>query len=144
MCDVFWILAHHLRVAENNRLMEISHRGEEWHRILDKLQHKIKNSYKGTGCRVIHSGELTKHFKVKTGVKQGCLLSPFLFLLVINWIMKICIKGEKSWNPVDTKYTTWRPGLCQRPSTVVPQPSTDAEEDKWTGSHLFTSGVKYT
>ena len=29
-----------------------------------------------------------KSFEVKTGVRQGCLLSSFLFLLVINWIMK--------------------------------------------------------
>ena len=29
-------------------------------------------------------------FEIKTGVKQGCLLSQFLFLLVIDWIMKGC------------------------------------------------------
>ena len=56
----------------------------------------IKNSYEGTGCRVIHSGQLTKHFEVKTGVRQGCLLSPFLFLLVIDWIMKTCTKQRRN------------------------------------------------
>ena len=60
--------------------------------IPNKLVSLIKNGYEGTGCRVIHSGQLTKHFEVKTGVRQGCLLSSFLFLLVIDWIKKICAK----------------------------------------------------
>ena len=50
-------------------------------------------------------------------------------------------KDEKKWNPVDTKYTTWRPEICRRPSTVVSQSSTDAWEDKWTGNHLFIRGL---
>jgi len=37
---------------------------------------------------VIHIGRLTEAFEVKSGNKQGCMLSPFLFLLVINWITK--------------------------------------------------------
>ena len=39
-------------------------------------------------CRVVHSGQLTESFSVRTGVIQGCLLSPFLFLLAIDWVMK--------------------------------------------------------
>nr|KAG5702955.1 hypothetical protein BaRGS_034728 [Batillaria attramentaria] len=53
-----------------------------------KLVNLIKNSYDGMTCRIIHGGQLTDSFHVKTGVRQGCLLSPFLFLLAIDWIMK--------------------------------------------------------
>jgi hypothetical protein len=34
--------------------------------------------------RIVHAGQLSDSFEVKTGVCQGCLLSPFLFLLVID------------------------------------------------------------
>ena len=37
--------------------------------------------------RIIHDGKTSESFNVLTGVRQGCLLSPFLFLLAIDWIM---------------------------------------------------------
>ena len=39
-------------------------------------------------CAVLDDGEETEWFKVKTGVKQGCVMSGFLFLLVIDWVMR--------------------------------------------------------
>ena len=39
-----------------------------------KLVIMIKNSYGGMSCGVIHDGQLTKNFKIRTGVRQGCLL----------------------------------------------------------------------
>ncbi len=38
---------------------------------------------------VDHGRHPTEAFEVSTGVRQGCLLLPFLFLLTIDWIMKI-------------------------------------------------------
>jgi hypothetical protein len=52
--------------------------------IPQKFIHIIRNSYSNMQCRVIDEGKLTESFDVKTGVKQGCLLSPFLFLLAIT------------------------------------------------------------
>ncbi|VDP50123.1 unnamed protein product [Schistosoma mattheei] len=59
-----------------------------YHGVPQKIVNIIRNSYNGLHCKIVHGGQLTKSFEVKTGVRQGCLLSPFLFLLVIDWIMK--------------------------------------------------------
>ncbi|VDP77921.1 unnamed protein product [Schistosoma curassoni] len=50
--------------------------------------------YGGLNCKIVHGGQLTDSFKVKTGVRQSCLLSPF-FILVIEWIMKTSTFEEK-------------------------------------------------
>ena len=48
----------------------------------------IQNSYEGLTCSVMHNGQLSDAFPVRTGVRHGCLLSTFLFLFAIDWIMK--------------------------------------------------------
>ena len=53
-----------------------------------KLVNMIKKSYEGMSCRIIHDCQLTNNFDIRTAVRQGCLLSPFLFILAIDWIMK--------------------------------------------------------
>ena len=39
-------------------------------------------------CTVIDGGVKTGWFDIKTGVRQGCVMSGFLFLLVIDWVMR--------------------------------------------------------
>lgn len=48
-------------------------------------------------CRVTHGQQLTNAFEVQTGVRQGCLLSPFLFLFVKEWVMKT----STAWTQLD-------------------------------------------
>ena len=70
--------------------------------IPEKFISLIRSSYEDMACRVIHAGQLTDSFMVKTGVRQGCLLSPFLFLLAIDWIMKKTTKNRRNgiqWTP---------------------------------------------
>ena len=56
--------------------------------VPEKLTNIIRNSYDRLTCRVVHGGRLTDAFQVRTGVRQGCLPSPFLFLLAIDRVMK--------------------------------------------------------
>ena len=70
--------------------------------IPQKIITMIKATYDDSTSRVIHKGKLSNEFKVKTGVRQGCLLSPFLFLIAIDWIMTQTTKNERNgiqWTP---------------------------------------------
>ena len=69
-----------------------------------KLTNIIRNSYDGMTCRVVHEGQLTEAFEVKTGVRQGCLLSPFLFLLAIDWVMRTSTEGKRN----GIQWTLWK------------------------------------
>ena len=65
--------------------------------------------YSNFKSQVICDSELTKAFNVSTGVKQGCILSPFLFILAMDWIMKKSTDGERrgiKWTMTMTATTT--------------------------------------
>lgn len=70
--------------------------------IPQKIVNLIEKMYKDTTCRVLYKGQLTDGFKINTGVRQGCLLSPFLFILAIDWIMKKGTESKRNgiqWTP---------------------------------------------
>ena len=64
--------------------------------IPSKLVALVRNSYIGMSTKVVHEGRLTESFEITTGVRQGCLLSPFLFLLAIDFIMKNVTEGRRN------------------------------------------------
>ena len=45
--------------------------------IPEKINSLIRSTYEGMIFKVIHAGQTTDSVMVKTGVRQGCLLSPF-------------------------------------------------------------------
>ena len=56
--------------------------------VPEKFVNTIRLLYEGFSCQVIHDGRLSEEFAVTTGVRQGCLLSPLLFLVVLDWVTK--------------------------------------------------------
>jgi hypothetical protein len=39
-------------------------------------------------CKISHEGKLSEFTEVRNGVTQGCILSPTLFLLILDRVMK--------------------------------------------------------
>lgn len=48
----------------------------------------IKATYADARCMVVHRGKIDQSFTVHSGVKQGCILSPLLFILILDWVMR--------------------------------------------------------
>ena len=80
--------------------------------VPEKMTNINRKSYEGMTCRVVHGRQLTDAFEVRTGVRQGCLLSPFLFLLAIDWIMKMSTDQKR--NGIQWRLeAVGRPRLCR-------------------------------
>ena len=75
-CDSLWRILHYSGVSQ-------------------KLVNIVKMMYSNFLSQVICNNDLTDTFDVTTRVKQGCILSPFLFLLGIDWVMNSVINGKR-------------------------------------------------
>lgn len=55
----------------------------------------IKSSYEGYTCQVVHEGRVSEPIPVTTGVRQGSVLSPALFLMVLDEVVRKVTSTEK-------------------------------------------------
>jgi len=67
-----------------------------YYSVPEKFISLIKASYSDSMVTVVHDGELSDPFLVKTGVRQGCLPSPLLFLLVVDWVLRTTTGGART------------------------------------------------
>ncbi|KAL9983219.1 hypothetical protein ACROYT_G005358 [Oculina patagonica] len=56
--------------------------------IPSKFIKLIQDLYESSSCQVIYNGKLSESFETSTGVRQGCLLSPMIVIMVVDWIMR--------------------------------------------------------
>jgi len=61
----------------------------------------IKEGYEDFNCRVLHENQESDLIKTSSGVRQSCLLSPLLFLLVMFGVLRRALDGKK-------RGLTWR------------------------------------
>jgi len=75
------------------------HRGSLWkimkkYGIPTKIIEIFRSLYDDGRSAVSWGGVVGEWFQVMTGVQQGCALSPVLFVLVVDWVMKRTTKGR--------------------------------------------------
>ena len=75
------------------------HRDSLWKALLtigvpEKMVKIVKAFYNESPCRVKVGRHLSASFIVRTGVRQGCALSPLVFNVTIDWIMKKSLEGR--------------------------------------------------
>lgn len=64
--------------------------------VPDKLIEAVKKLYKGSKAVVFVNGKESEPFNITTGVLQGDVLAPFLFIIVIDYIMRRC-ERQHGW-----------------------------------------------
>jgi hypothetical protein len=69
-----------------------------------KIINIIKNTYKDSSCKVKVEGCLTDSFNIKTGVRQGCIWSPLLFNIVIDWVLRTALDNKNSGFTLQERY----------------------------------------
>jgi hypothetical protein len=101
-----WNATLYVNFVDFEKAFDSIHRDSLWaimrqYGIPQKLIRIVRTLYEDFQCSVIDENETTEWFPVRTGVKQGCCMSGFLFLLVIDWVMRRTVEGERTglrWN----------------------------------------------
>ena len=109
-----WNTPLYINFIDLEKAFDSIHRESLWkilrhYGVPAKLVQVIAMLYSDFKSQVICDSELTEAFNVSTGVKQGCILSPFLFILAMDWIMKNSTDGERrgiKWTMTMTATTT--------------------------------------
>ena len=96
-----WNSTIYIHFVDFEKAFDSIHRDSLWiimsqYQIPKKLIQMTKALYEDFQCSVIDENETTDLFPVRTGVKQGCCMSGFLFLLVIDWVMRKTVDGERT------------------------------------------------
>jgi hypothetical protein len=66
-----------------------------WHVLWQYGIAEVAGDYREYKCQVIHERNLTEAFRVHSGVQQGCILSPTLFLIVMGDIMRRVTQNKR-------------------------------------------------
>ena len=77
----------------------------------------IKELYTGACCHIRTADGISEDFQVKTGVRQGCVLSPLLFNCVMDRILREV--GMTNWQEIAKDRDTLRAVVRQpKPAAV--------------------------
>ena len=82
-----------LRKAYDSVNRELLWRVMRGYGLSEKVVGLLKSLYEKTSARVRVNGVLSDELLSKTGVKQGCVLSPLLFNIFMDWVVRRVMKS---------------------------------------------------
>ena len=96
-----WQATLYLNFIDFEKASDSVHRDSLWrimraYGIPEKLTNLVKAFYDDFKCAVIHQGETSEWFDIKTGVKQGCIMSGFLFLMMVDWVLRRTVRNGET------------------------------------------------
>ena len=94
-----WQATLYINFVDFEKAFDSVHRNGLWTKmsqygIPQKIINIVKAMYDGFECAIVEEEATSEWFKLTTGVKQGCTMSGFLFLLIIDWVMRRTVKEE--------------------------------------------------
>lgn len=86
-------IKNYINFVDFKKAFDSVHRETVWkimahYGIPQKVINITKKLYEHSSCRVRTNSGHTEYFDIVTGVRQGCILSPTLFLLTIDFVMR--------------------------------------------------------
>ena len=74
--------------------------------VPQKIVTMIKGTYDQSTCNVLHKSLVPVNIPVLNGVKQGCILSPLLFDVTLDYVMSKVLKNSSGirWGLSDLNY----------------------------------------
>ena len=104
-----WNSCLYLCFVDCEKAFDSVHRKTLWHLLKSygiptKLVNMVKAMYKNCRCAVMDETGHLEWFEVLSGVRQGCVMSGFLFLIVIDWVMRRTVENNR--NGIRWKLTT--------------------------------------
>ena len=88
-----WNSSLYINFIDFEKAFDSIHHPSLWHimslyGLPSKVINIVKDMHANNLCCVRHEGQHSEWFQVKTGVRQGCIISPLLFLIIIDYVMR--------------------------------------------------------
>ena len=99
--SVEWQAPLYLNFIDFEKAFDSIHRDTLWkimelYGVPSKISTVIKRLYQNNEICVTNNGLQSDWVRIESGVKQGCGMSGFLFLLVLDWVMRNSVQGKNT------------------------------------------------
>jgi len=129
-CPIF------INFIDFSKAFDSLHRDSIWkilqlYGVPDKITRILKMFYHGYECSVLNNGCENNWFLVNSGVRQGCNISPLLFIIATDYLMKTVESSHRNglrWNLTSKlNYLAYADDICLFSTTIegIKQITTD-------------------